>query len=260
MIDLDEELRVLENSIRDIISFVLLKVYGPQWVDKLKVSEGRLEHWKENYSKEHDRLKGSPLESRLIYYSEFYDLCSIIDKHWDNGFSEVFQDKKPVLVFLKVAEKFRNPDAHSRELFEYQKHLIKGISGELRTQIMKYRGKRENPDDYFPVIEAVIDSLGNSISNPVYAQMIQSSQVCKVGDMVEIIAHSIDPLGGDLDYSIDRIGRKSWAKNNKSTIVFEKSDIGKCCDIQIMIKTKRDHHAYSSFDDYVQIRYVVLPS
>lgn len=259
MIDVETELKILENSVRDIITFVLTKRFGPDWIKDLNISADRIQRWRDRRSVEESRLKGNILEARLIYYSDFYDLQNIIDKHWDDGFLDVFQDKKTVSIFLKEAEKLRDPNAHRRELFDYQKHLIKGISGELRTRIMKYRGKKENPDDFFPVVEAVTDSLGISISNPGYAQCIQSGKVLKVGDTVEIIAFSTDPLGGEIEYSIDRIGHNNWSKSNKATITFEKSDIGRCCDIQIKVKSTRDFHAYGDFDDYAEIRYVVLP-
>jgi hypothetical protein len=259
MINIEEELKILENSVRDIITFVLTKHFGQNWIDSIKISPDRISKWKVRQSDEEARLKGNVLEARLIYYSDFYDLKNIIDKHWDDGFVEVFQDKKTVKLFLEEAEKLRDPNAHRRELFEYQKHLIKGISGELRTRIMKYRGKKVNPDDFFPVVEAVTDSLGNSISNSVYAQIIQSCKVLKIGDTVEIIAYSTDPLGGAVEYSISRISERSWTKNNKVTITFERADIGRSCDIQIMVRSERDFHAYGEFDDYVAIRYIVLP-
>jgi hypothetical protein len=259
MIDAETELKILENSIRDIISFVLSKKLGANWLEQLKVTPDRFSKWKERQACEEARFKGNVLEPRLIYYSDFYDLKTIIDKHWDSGLSDVFQDKKTMLAFLEEAEKLRDPNAHRRELFEYQRHLLKGISGELRMRIMKYRGKKEDPDDFFPVVEAVTDSLGNIISNSVYAQTIVSKAVLKVGDTVEILAFSTDPLGGMIEYSISRIGQTLWTTANKATITFQKSDIGRCCDIQIKVKSTRDFHAYSNFDDYVSIRYVVLP-
>lgn len=259
MIDIEAELKILENSVRDIITFVFTKKYGTNWISNLNFSPDRINKWKERQSNEEVRLKGNVLEPRLIYYSDFYDLKNIIEKHWEYDFKKVFQDKKAITVFLEEAEKLRDPNAHRRELFEYQKHLIKGISGEIKTRIMKYRGKKENPDNYFPVIEAVTDSVGNSLTNSIYAQTILSQKVLKVGDSVEIIAHSTDPMGGEIEYSIGRISNQNWSKDNKATIIFEKSDIGRCCDINIKIRSTREHHAYNNFDDYITLRYIVLP-
>ena len=237
----------------------MTKKFGNDWIKHVKISSNRISKWKERRTIEEKRLKGVALESRLIYYSDFYDLKSIIDKHWDDGLMVVFQDKKSVSLFLEEIEKFRDPNAHRRELFEYQKYLIKGISGEIRTRIMKYRGKKEDPNDYFPVIEAVNDSLGNCAENTRYAQIIQSKQLVKVGNTIEIIGYSTDPLGDVLEYSIARIGHTNWSKSNRGIISFMQSDIGKCCDIQIKVRSKRDYHAYGNFDDYVQFRYVVIP-
>jgi hypothetical protein len=157
-------------------------------------------------------------------------------------------------------EKLRDPNAHRRELKQYQKHLIVGISGELRTRIMKYRGKREEVDDYFPVVEAVTDSLGNNASNTTYAQAIVARSPVRVGDEVEIRISSTDPMGEELEYSIARIGQKDWRKENWRTITFHEEDIGKICDINVMVRSSRPYHAYRDFDDFLMYRYVVLPS
>lgn len=259
MIDAEAELKILENSVRDIITFVFSKKFGSNWIDSLKIPSERITKWIERQSVENVRLKGKTLEPRLIYYADFYDLKSIIEKHWEDSFKDVFQDKKSTIVLLEEAEKLRDPNAHRRELFEYQKHLICGISGEIRTRIMAYRGKKENPDDYFPIVEAVSDSLGNKLTNTVYAQIIESCIVVKVGDTVDILTYSTDPLGGEIEYNIGRIGNQNWSKDNRATIIFEKSDIGRCCDINIKIRSIREHHAYNNFDDYITLRYIVLP-
>ncbi len=259
MIDIEEELKIFENSVRDTISFILKREYGDDWIDHLAIPKDRITHWKERREIEIKRLSGTPLEERLIYYSDFYDLKNILSKHWNEEIKKAFGDKKRMEVFFEELEKLRDPNAHRRELFDYQKHLIKGISGYVRTNIMKYRGKKEDIDDYFPVIESVRDSLGNSAINPGYAQAILSPITLRVGDEVEISVTSIDPYGDELEYSIARIGHKEWGTSNKVILKFSADDIGKTCDINVMIKSKRNYHAYNDFDDYVWFRYVVLP-
>lgn len=168
-LDVESELKKLENSLRDFIEFTLLARYGASWLSSLKVSPDRVKHWIDRKDVEQKRLTSAALETRLLYYADFYDLKSIISKHWDDGFSSALGEKKTVEVLLSEMEKLRDPNAHRRELHSYQKHLILGVSGEIRTRIMKSRGKRDTPDGYFPVIEAVTDSLGNSASNTQYA-------------------------------------------------------------------------------------------
>jgi hypothetical protein len=258
-LDIESELKKLENSLRDFIEFTLHARYGTSWISVLKVSPNRVQHWKDRKDIEQKRLTSSALESRLLYYADFYDLKSIVSKHWDDGFSEAFGEKKIFEVLLGEMEKLRDPNAHRRELHNYQKHLILGVSGELRTRIMKIRGKKDSPEGYFPVIEAVTDSLGNKASNTRYAQHIVAATPVRVGDEVEIQVFSTDPEGAPLHYSIARIGRKEWLSVNRKSIIFTDADIGRCCDINVMVKSDRPHHAYSDFDDYVMYRYIVLP-
>lgn len=260
VLDISKELTLVENSIRDFLEFVFVRKYGSGWIDSIKISEDRKKRWLERQEVENKRLSGSALESRILYYADFYDLKNLIAKNWDGEVQQAFKDKKTVDIFLTELEKLRDPNAHRRDLLEYQKHLILGISGELRTRIMKFRGKKEDADDYFPVIEAASDSLGNNVANPKYAQMIVSSETVRVGDEIELSGYSTDPLGEELQYSIARIGSKNWSNKNSRTITFIQSDIGRCCDIQICVKTNRDYHAYTNFDDYVEFRYNVLPS
>ena len=259
MEDAESELKVFENSLRDFIQYTLQRKYGNGWINDLKISPDRVSRWRERMEVENKRLVGEALESRLLYYFDFYDLKSLITKHWDNGFSEAFHNKRTIEVMLTEMEKLRDPNAHRRELLEYQKHLILGISGMLRTQIMLSRGKREAVDDYFPVIEAVTDSIGNKASNPGYGLPIMSATPVQVGDEVEIRVFSTDPLGDELEYSIARIGQKEWSSRNVRQIRFTEADIGKACDINVLVRSRRSYHAYSGYDDYVWYRYIVLP-
>jgi len=216
--DVESELKNLENSLRDFIAFTLDRRYGDDWMSALQVSADRISRWRDRQKSEQKRLTTNALETRILYYADFYDLRHIISKHWDDGFAEAFGDKKTLEVLLTEMEKLRDPNAHRRELHEYQKHLIIGVSGELRTRIMKSRGKREVPDDYFPVIEAVADSLGNKASNTAYAQPICAATPVRVRDEVEIQVFSSDPLGGNLEFSIARIGAKDWGASNARRI------------------------------------------
>ncbi|MBB6187008.1 Swt1 family HEPN domain-containing protein [Rhodanobacter sp. MP7CTX1] len=258
--DVETELKALENSLRSLIEHVLRLKYGAEWEKSLKVTPETVANWKVRREVERKRLAGETLDSRLLYYSNFHDLRSLIAKHWSDGFSEVFGEKRRLEVHLEEMERLRDPNAHRREMHTYQKHLVLGISGQIRILIMKHRGRGDDPDTYFPKIEAVTDNLGNQASNTNYAQQIICKPTLRVGDEVEIRIDSIDPLGGELSYSIARIGPKVWTSKNIGVIRFTEQDIGKFCDINVMVRSVRNHHAYQDFDDYVMYRYSVLPA
>ncbi len=263
-IDVYAELNALEISLRSIISYTLREKYGARWVDHLNVSDDRKTRWQERHREESARLKNGALDARLLYYSDFHDLKPIIEKHWDDGFAQIFFDKRTITVYLEQIEQLRNASAHSRSLYEYQKLLIKGISWELRTRIMMYRGKKDDPSDYFPVIEHISDSLGFSMSNPKYGHILKSTGIRRVGDSVEITVHSIDPMGGILEYDIRRLGEKapeSWQLSPTCTITFTEKDIGTFTDINVKVRTQRSYHAMQGgYDAVATIRYEVLPN
>ncbi|WP_186129885.1 Swt1 family HEPN domain-containing protein [Burkholderia gladioli] len=259
-IDAETELKLLENSMRDVIQLVLKNKFGPQWPNNLKVSAERIARWKERLEAEKKRLSGKALDSRLIYYSDFYDINTIVKKHWNDGFSDVFDDLKTIEVFLGQMEKLRDPNAHRRELTNQQKCLIAGISGELRIQIMQYRGKGENVDSYFAVIEAIKDNLGNSYPCPNGGNMVVAEQILHVGDTIEFYVTSTDPNGRELEYSITRTGKpEDWQKENHKAITLTEEYIGKMCDFSIRIRTDKPYTALNGYDDIVSFRYIVLP-
>lgn len=116
-----------------------------------------------------------------------------------------------------------------------------------------------NPDDYFPKIKWVKDNHGNKLENPVNGEYIDSPKVLREGDVIEIHCEATDPLKEDLEYKIGRLSEQEWSKENKRTINLERRDIGRTSFIRVMMRSKRDYHAYSDYDYYAEIRYVVVP-
>ena len=57
-VDVNEELRNIENTLRDIISFALNIKYGHDWIDKLKVSDDKKKSWKNKMVEESKRFRG----------------------------------------------------------------------------------------------------------------------------------------------------------------------------------------------------------
>jgi hypothetical protein len=113
--DVETELKILENSLRDLIELVLHRKYGAAWESSLKVTAEIKASWEGRKETEKKRLGGQALDSRLLYYSNFHDLRCLIGKHWDDGFSEVFGEKRKLEVLLEEMEKLRDPNAHRRD-------------------------------------------------------------------------------------------------------------------------------------------------
>jgi hypothetical protein len=146
-IDITQALKDTENALRDFISSVLQKKFGGNWVEQCGVSPERIKRWQERKVEEEKRQKFGVIEERLIYYADFYDLKTILKKHWVGEFSEGLGDWKTMEVWLDELGRLRDPEAHRRELLPHQKHLAVGIAGEIRTRIVRYRSKQETSED-----------------------------------------------------------------------------------------------------------------
>jgi hypothetical protein len=147
--DITQALKDAENALRDFIILTLQEAYGSGWETKSGVSDERITHWRERKKTEEKRQESGVVEERLLYYADFYDLKTILQKHWSSSFSKALGDWKTMDVYLSELEKLRDPDAHRRELLPHQQNLAIGIAGEIRTRITRFRSKKETNEDFF---------------------------------------------------------------------------------------------------------------
>ena len=262
--DVTQALRDTENALRDFITGVLTQSQGLDWLDNSGVSVDRIEKWKERQVVERKRQETGVVDERLIYYADFYDLKTILKKHWQGEFSEALGEWKTLEVFLTELEKYRDPDAHRRELLPHQKDLISGIAGEIRTRLIRYRNKKETKEDCFPRIESARDSLGNLWTAQNGPSSIVHIAVTKMklrpGDVVDFVVTARDPEDLELEYGI-QIGSDDvkWQSNNNFSVTISQEMVAAHKIIRVFIKSPRPYHASGYFDDDVQFLYTILP-
>src|SRR5665647_2855016 len=95
--DSTQALKDAENSLRDFIALVLGTELGADWVKESGVPTERLEKWQARKVEEFQRQEGGAVDERLIYYADFYDLKTILKKHWQR-FSAALGDWKLSLI------------------------------------------------------------------------------------------------------------------------------------------------------------------
>ncbi len=260
--DATQALKDTENSLRDFIAFILSGNLGADWEQKCGVTEDRLNKWKERKESENKRQESGVRDERLIYYADFYDLKTILKKHW-GLFSSAFGDLKTFEVLLCELEKLRDPDAHRRELLPHQKNLILGVSGEIRTKIARYRSTQDTADSYYPRIEFAADNLGSSwkIGD---GSMVSAGKKLRPGDILELVVTASDPLEEPLQFQCtfnqgcpDFSGK--WTKENSFTFEVKNNHVGKLVFAAISIRSGREFHASGTHDDDVMFTYEVLP-
>lgn len=260
--DTTQSLRDTENSLRDFIGHILRRKFGEAWVDKCGVTNDRIEVWRQRKIVEEQRQESGVVEERLLYYADFYDLRTILEKHWSE-FADALGDWKTMRVLLSELEKLRDPDAHRRELLPHQKYLAMGIAGEIRTRLIRYRSKQETSEDYFPRIESVRDSLGNiwTPDHPTPFALI-TRMTLRVGDVLDFVVTASDPLGAELEYNvnINRGDLGPWQKSNTFLLTLSDSHIGKDVLITFFIRSSRDFHANNlGYDHAIMFIYDILP-
>lgn len=260
--DITQTLKDTENTLRDFIAFILQQKLGTEWIDKSGPSKERIEIWKNRKSSEDKRQEAGVVEERLIYYADFYDLRTILEKNWSE-FAPALGDWKTMDVWLTEFEKLRDPDAHRRELLPHQKHLILGISGEIRNRIIRYRSKQETTEDCFPRIESIRDSLGNIWTLQQGSRELPTRKSLRVGDILDFVVTASDPFGETIEYSLTinhrPISSVQWQDHGEFSVGITENDIGKYYVITFYIRSKRKYHAFSDHDGWIDFYYSVLP-
>jgi len=257
--DVSQALKDTENSLRDFIAYVLREAFGDEWVDKCGVTPERVQKWNDRKAEEERRQKLGAVEERLLYYADFYDLGTILGEHW-HKFSEALGDKKRFMVFPQEMRRQRDPHAHRRELLPHQKHLSLGIAGDIRTRIVRYRSKRETSEDYYPRIESARDSLGN-----IYALgksvSLNTGYRLRVGDCLEFVIAATDPLGEPLEYRLNVGGIVTipWQGSHSMQLTIAERHVQKRLAVVLQVRSQREYHAKTHYDDRVIFNYEVLP-
>ncbi|MEU4564456.1 hypothetical protein AB0F72_39260 [Actinoplanes sp. NPDC023936] len=150
-----EALRSIETALRLLIIDVLGE---SSWLSSPGAPDpGRLE---EKQSEEAKRRDGVFVSQNLIDYAETYHLTAMVEKSWEK-FKPALKDRGRTLAFFGILEDIRNSVAHSRELAPFERDLISGISGQIRSQVSIYRSQQVRDGRYYPLIEAVKDNFGS---------------------------------------------------------------------------------------------------
>lgn len=255
-----QDISNLENSIRDFLVDHLRRKYGDDYEKHFGVSSERIKIWNARFEEEGKKFPTTAIEQRLIYYSDFYDLTTIIRKNWDiDAIRNCFEKFKKIEFYLEELEKYRNPTAHSRDFLKHQEYLIAGISGELRSKIAKYRNMEENVENYFPRIELVRDNYGNfwKIGEEKH---IFTKSVLKPGNVIEFTVTAIDPE--DLPLSYYCSGLKENTPENKLVVTLTDNEIGVKSPISIGIRSSREYRKIkgNQLDEWVTFYYDIIPN
>ncbi|MBQ0736445.1 Swt1 family HEPN domain-containing protein [Aquimarina celericrescens] len=245
----------IENTLRDFILYQLRKKYNGDWQKYYGISVDRIKKWEEKRDIALKKsLKTGIVESRLIYYSDFYDLSTIISKNWAALFKSVFEDKKEFDVYFKKMEEYRNTLAHGRLLLLHQSNLLEGICGEIRNKIIRYQSKMEYNVDIFPRIERVADNFGNVWPG---FNSLHPKTTLFPGDILEITINATDPEDQPLEFRIQNT--TPWQRENTIKLFIENKHVCLRKVFNVLMRSTRPYHSQVDRDGEVHLSYVILP-
>lgn len=255
----EDALNTAENVLRDLIQDILSEKYGSDWIAQ-RVDEETRERWQDRLAEEKSRRAGVKVDDRVIYYSDLSDLPKLLQNDWE-AFKPCFGNKKTMQFFLKRLIGYRHPEYHGRELLPFERHMLLGITGEIRNKVTVYQSERGPDEEYFPKIEYVTDSLGYVARGS--RALVKTGLTLHPGDEVTFTCHSWDPKGepplwgwgvnpGVVEASHRQVEDEiTWRLYDK--------DVADPQGLHIVLFSKRAFHRHQWCDDYVTFRYRVLP-
>lgn len=236
-----------ENTLRKVILLVLGE--NPE---SYKISQDRILKWKEKQDIKLTNQKPTINESRIIYFSDFYDLETIVTKNWDK-FQPVLLNKKRFEVFFAEIESCRNEIAHGREITSYQDHLLKGITLDLKSLLTVYHNKNQMITDYFIRILKVSDNLGNIWENSASSKKV----TLREGDYYELIIDAHDPKSREIEYELHTLaGFSLKQKSNRFNFTIPKLLISQSTNLICIASTPLSDYTNK---DTLSFRLTVLP-
>ncbi len=261
--EVGESLVAAENALRDLVESAL----GGEadWIRTSGLSEDRIAKISARQQQEVASRGGGVgnVEKRLLYYTELYDLQTIINKHWQK-FAACLGDKRAFMAMFDRLEDFRNPDAHGRELLPFERHLVIGISGEIRNRVAIYRSGSGPTKEYFPHIESIRDQFGHVVSGSAQGNnLTRTGIILRPGDEVIFELRAWDPEAVSFRwrFSIYPVGEQLDIAPEDGTFRWrvEEIHIGEDVKPMFVLVSERPYHRTGYFDDIGMFSYRVFP-
>jgi hypothetical protein len=184
-----------ENTLRQLI----IDVLGDSDKSNYNISSEISDQWFAKRKVEQNKNDGFLFEKRIIFYSNFEDLWSIIDKNW-NDFLPILKDKKRFQVFFNEIAHFKKITTSGQELIQSQEHLLSGIVSDLKNAITIYNNQKNSVDDFFISIRKISDNLGTSWLKT--DTKFKKKPIVKVGDTYELLVDANDPKDRKIEYQL----------------------------------------------------------
>ena len=252
-----EAINVVESVLRQAIREVL----GDGWSDGTGVNLTALEQRRANEAK---HRAGVVVDGDLLAYTYLRDLQEIVRQRWPL-FEPIFKDQPRFTVYMGRLEDFRNAPMHSRSLLPFERDLLAGIAGEFRNVLTLWRSERAPDMTWYPRIESITDSLGNSIVPSEQVYVIVPARL-QVGDLLTFRCVGWDPEDRELTWTLHamaaqgpQLDQQVGADATLSWTVQEEHVSEESIVVIQMKSSGRYHRSLTGVDASVSVFYAVDP-
>lgn len=233
------------------------------WRDAFGVA--KIQEFENRRTEEAKRRQPAVVTPDLLQYTHFYELRTVLVANWDR-FTLALGKRREFEVWADQIEDFRNAPAHSRELLPFERSLLEGIAGSIRTKVTVFRSSQDSNMSYYPIIESVVDSFGHRLDDigPNDAMGAQFSTDIKLLPGQEVIFHARgwDPQGRELTWRLlaDGVHVLSVVGSEVDLPwIVRKQDVGMNRHMYIVLSSSGDYHRHTHYDHRAIFRYQVDP-
>ncbi|MFE7795644.1 hypothetical protein [Streptomyces sp. NPDC057460] len=261
-----------ERSLRDLLTIALRKQFGDDWINQVfdAVDVTKLRGKQTVEEKRRTKRGAVAVSTNLIEYAEFTQLTRLIGRHWE-ALGGALGAKSEITVLLGRFEALRNTVAHSRELLPFEAELLSAIAGEIRNRVTIHISGQDPAGAYFPRIELVRDSLGNSIETAVeeHPQVfnLSTDTTLRPGEAVTFTCRGVDPQDRGLSWAFQTPDGRRYSSDETQGDAVEwtwevtDSHVQANAVVGVFLTSDGPYHRFgtSKEDALVVIGYEVLP-
>lgn len=252
MLEPAQAVAVIERALRRIVVEV-----DPNWLDVLSI-ESR-EELERKSAEDRKRRDGWVSSYQLIEYTDFHQLTRIILKRWE-VFKAVFGDHARTKVLFGIAEDYRNPSAHSRELLDFEAELLSGSARQIRNQVAIFLGTSASVSRYYPTIDSAVDHFGRQSTTQYEKQFGSDRPRVDVGHVFTVRVSALPArgrvcrwkIGPSPTFMASYIGYEAeWLIGNDLELRYEISekDVSESTNIGILLSSDSKYHRHGDYDD-----------
>jgi hypothetical protein len=249
------------NTVESVLRAAIREVLEDAWRDVPGVDVPNLEKRRVEEGK---RRNGAVVDEDLLTYTDLWDLQNIVVRQWEQ-FKPLFKDQSRFKVYMGRLEDFRNVPIHSRTLLPFERDLLSGIAGEFRNGLTLWRSERAPDMSWYPRIESVTDSLGNSLSLVEGLVAVVPVRL-QVGELLTFRCIGWDPQDRELTWTLNAQAAQGPEVDRQAggevtlTWKVQKQHVAEHSIVVIqMMSTGRYHRQMTGVDASVTAFYTVEP-